>query len=85
MENFIFCEVMSVYFHAAKDGLIRTLVNDVLMHQTSTVKNENFNTYDFHSEYGWNLLLSIPLHLLLHELLSNESSIEFQQGSLSVQ
>ena len=52
MENFIVCEVMSVYFHAVKDGLIRTLVNDVLMHRTSTVKNANFNTYGFHSEYG---------------------------------
>ena len=85
MENFIFCEVMSVYFHAVKDGLIRTLVNDVLMHRTSTVKNANFNTYGFHSEYGWNFLLSIPLHLLLHGLFSNEPSIEFQQGSLSTQ
>ena len=38
---------MSVYLHDVKDDLIKTLANDVLMHGTSTVKNANFNTYDF--------------------------------------
>ena len=63
---------------AAKDGLIRTLANDVLTYRTSAVKNSNFNTYDFLPEYGRNLLFAIPLHLLLHGPFSNVSSIEFQ-------
>ena len=57
----------------------------VLMHQIGIVKNAKFNTYDFLPEYGENLVPSIPLHLSLHGPFSNDSSIEFQQGNLSIQ
>ena len=55
------------------------------MHQIGIAKNAKFNTYDFLPEYGGNLLPSIPLHLPLHGPFSNDSSIEFQQGNLSIQ
>ena len=57
----------------------------VLMHQIGIAKNAKFNTYDFLPEYGGNLLPSFPLHLPLHGPFSNDSSIEFQQGNLSIQ
>ena len=57
----------------------------VLMHQIGTVKNAKFNTYDVLPEYGGNLLPSIPLHLSLHGVFSNDSSIEFRLDNLSLQ
>ena len=76
---------MSVNLHTARDGLTGALANDVLMDQTSTGNNTNFNTYDFLPEHGWKLLLSTPRHLPLHRPSSSDSSIEFQQDNLSVQ